>query len=236
MRGANCRNSLIFPNRLETSPHAWSKHRIERILPGRFRNISTCVEQTQLRLSLGDLNLETSPHAWSKRRQATGMVHSVRNISTCVEQTVYTARKKNPSWKHLHMRGANIQQFLVMPGKVETSPHAWSKRTRHPSSPGCPRNISTCVEQTCTRSAARARNSETSPHAWSKLNKTREWKSRLRNISTCVEQTPLFQDGLQQNQKHLHMRGANTLDRNIRPPPWETSPHAWSKQFGSKIC
>ena len=49
MRGANCHLAQYISRNPETSPHAWSKllHPQESLRP--LRNISTCVEQTDLR-------------------------------------------------------------------------------------------------------------------------------------------------------------------------------------------
>ena len=54
-------------------------------------------------------------------------------------------------------------------------------------------------------------------------------RARLRNISTCVEQTLPRPSRSIRTQKHLHMRGANTLDNLGAGYVAETSPHAWSK-------
>ena len=50
------------------------------------------------------------------------------------------------------------------------------------------------------------------------------------NISTCVEQTGKSLVWPRQTKKHLHMRGANSLEAFEEVYGIETSPHAWSKR------
>ena len=56
------------------------------------------------------------------------------------------------------------------------------------------------------------RTQETSPHAWSKRKRVWDSQEGLRNISTCVEQTTDRWSTCFPYKKHLHMRGANTID------------------------
>ena len=93
-------------------------------------------------------SLETSPHAWSKPQMPFIADSDVRNISTCVEQTPEDFKLYKVAWKHLHMRGANVEVFLFLVFLLETSPHAWSKLVKPTSQSRTNRNISTCVEQT----------------------------------------------------------------------------------------
>ena len=169
MRGANRFASDPLDKDLETSPHAWSKpfgRLIQMILTG---NISTCVEQThtgpetsghhkkhlhmrganRMKLDAQLIEMETSPHAWSKLPQLVRDEFHRRNISTCVEQTLPRPLIRYLSWKHLHMRGANIDGILYGYRHDETSPHAWSKLPNIQRQSASNRNISTCVEQTC---------------------------------------------------------------------------------------
>ena len=153
--------------------------------------------------------LETSPHAWSKHQGPQETASGCRNISTCVEQTYARMRVLTPPRKHLHMRGANMEYTILIKNLAETSPHAWSKQVRRGSSAYRGGNISTCVEQTISRTQPkiitkkhlhmRGANPrfqqefgfcrETSPHAWSKHIIATYPRCSWRNISTCVEQT-----------------------------------------------
>ena len=153
---------------IETSPHAWSKLGQDAQHGVLVGNISTCVEQTSLLpcqtsfiwkhlhmrganplgKALWETTGETSPHAWSKLKPIVVSNLLERNISTCVEQTRPWPLQVPPRRKHLHMRGANRPLGPATGYRVETSPHAWSKRLAQRRAIGCGRNISTCVEQT----------------------------------------------------------------------------------------
>ncbi len=127
------------------------------------------------------------------------------------------------------MRGANFCSFFCSSFWSETSPHAWSKLSKHCLACAFVRNISTCVEQTpfiaepglVDQKHLHMRGAnyeigkkgynhkETSPHAWSKLISNADISACNRNISTCVEQTLLGNSLPWRTKKHLHMRGAN---------------------------
>ena len=148
MRGTDAQMLKASQSLGETSPHAWSipledpAHRIDR------GNISTCVEQTDYPLlsrsffgkhlhmrgaDLADATCEevvkeTSPHAWSRLMLNTDGNVKYGNISTCVEQTHSCRSSECSRRKHLHMRGADSYVFVGVTIRVETSPHAWSRR------------------------------------------------------------------------------------------------------------
>ena len=174
---------------------------------------------------------ETSPHAWSRHKRSESSQMRARNISTCVEQTTGNRLSGRIGQKHLHMRGADGCRLAEEAGRVETSPHAWSR----PLPAGCrdrhSRNISTCVEQTTSASSLRvgpwkhlhmrgadlrrsidySRVVETSPHAWSRRGRDPHAVQGRRNISTCVEQTKRLRSAARPLEKHLHMRGADLI-------------------------
>ena len=147
MRGADHVGALHPKMNAETSPHAWSRSRRFTDTGNIEGNISTCVEQISpvtLRCLSSQKHLhmrgadngkehtrgeqpETSPHAWSRLICKSILLESKGNISTCVEQIWPTSRSAAGSWKHLHMRGADVLISLHL-GRVS-------------------RNISTCVEQ-----------------------------------------------------------------------------------------
>ena len=169
---------------------------------------------------------ETSPHAWSKLRVVESKGCDVGNISTCVEQTHQKDCCHKRQEKHLHMRGANSFMNSSTVVKVETSPHAWSKRSlsriafrKHLHMRGA--NLLVVKAQTYKP--------ETSPHAWSKHGGSSRRRPDHRNISTCVEQTRPGCPTWRPCRKHLHMRGANFVVAMSDLLYLETSPHAWSK-------
>ncbi len=72
---------------------------------------------------------------------------------------------------------------------------------------------------------------ETSPRAWRKPCGTRRDKGFQRNISTCVEKTLLFRGLTTPPEKHLHVRGENTVRLTASRSVVETSPRAWRKRL-----
>ena len=70
---------------------------------------------------------------------------------------------------------------------------------------------------------------ETSPHAWSRLLCHARRRMQGGNISTCVEQTSTHRQRPAPDQKHLHMRGADSRPECSSRSSQETSPHAWSR-------
>ena len=255
MRGADFLSPPCSAFLVETSPHAWSRQPSIFQQDRRYRNISTCVEQTcpvsspasprrkhlhmrgadYISLAYDRIKKETSPHAWSR-------LWHINFHSVFIK-------------KHLHMRGADCASLLKFQGIMETSPHAWSRRRQAVTECGPVGNISTCVEQTSSSRQAlstgkkhlhmrgadskypnsRARMRETSPHAWSRLRVLRVYHLYPGNISTCVEQTYLRCEANTLTQKHLHMRGADRRCRQGRRHPSETSPHAWSRLCGLNL-
>ena len=111
------------------------------------------------------------------------------------------------------------------------------------------RNISTCVEQILLGLDPKKINEkhlhmrgadlvsfvtflpslETSPHALSRFRLYRAGCPPHRNISTCVEQIPLRAALHDEEEKHLHMRGADAGHSASLGRTAETSPHAWSR-------
>ena len=192
---------------------------------------------------------ETSPHAWSRLRNDGPVGLISRNISTCVEQTSSHTTPTSTGWKHLHMRGADTLRYFPMTFPRETSPHAWSRQLQVDSIAGLVGNISTCVEQTSLLSSRHLyiekhlhmrgadhvgslhpkMNAETSPHAWSRLNPDARNHPANGNISTCVEQTGRLRRFEDEEEKHLHMRGADIPIHRPFKALGETSPHAWSR-------
>ena len=189
MRGADYSQYNSDDMRRETSPHAWSRPAEDVVVVVRPGNISTCVEQTDSSQLEASAVLETSPHAWSRPT----------SISS-----YQTTRKK-----HLHMRGADNVEDVMVTAEQETSPHAWSRHCVITLYTGAGRNISTCVEQTLQYEWQRLHRQkhlhmrgadalspehkelaeETSPHAWSRRTCRSCKIYGNRNISTCVEQT-----------------------------------------------
>ena len=249
MRGADSFAICAYSAKMETSPHAWSRPDYLSDVRDLDRNISTCVEQTEDKRVYGAFEqkhlhmrgadsfwspwarvaVETSPHAWSRLLRVGQVRLCQGNISTCVEQTFSRCRHTFQSWKHLHMRGAD--HFISVP-------------CGH-----CAGNISTCVEQTFIRYLSMRPNRkhlhmrgadlsvtllhiitlETSPHAWSRRHRGRRGLNIIRNISTCVEQTLSSIASSDWQEKHLHMRGADSLFCKRKLEKVETSPHAWSR-------
>ena len=168
MRGENVH--IIYDDKpiKETSPHAWRKLILIRLIEVFVRNISTCVEKTyqgraQLKTGQKHLHmrgendkfnrphyhcLETSPHAWRKRPLVWTEKYHLRNISTCVEKTPAFWGIASSAQKHLHMRGENSPAFGQAAVIPETSPHAWRKPYDYMGKVAVSRNISTCVEKT----------------------------------------------------------------------------------------
>ena len=125
MRGEYSILILGWMNSAETSPHAWRIPGHKPVSLRLRRNISTCVENTEVavqnghhqkkhlhmrgeyvfKISESSPYTETSPHAWRIRRRQEDTATVNGNISTCVENTPQDLQHVSELQKHLHMRG-----------------------------------------------------------------------------------------------------------------------------------
>ena len=70
---------------------------------------------------------ETPPHAWGRhvRHRACRVVD--RNTPTCVGKTYQREYDEVHQWKHPHMRGEDITDYVTDDFHLETPPHAWGR-------------------------------------------------------------------------------------------------------------
>ena len=131
----------------ETPPHTWRKSDFGRQVVEPVGNTSTYVEKIE---PLGPWtarrrkhlhirgenahtsfceasNQETPPHTWRKSLSVIEAVTLLRNTSTYVEKIPHCLFANVSSWKHLHIRGENVQTFWIERCVLETPPHTWRK-------------------------------------------------------------------------------------------------------------
>ena len=133
----------------------------------------------------------------------------------------------------------------------ETPPRTWRRLDKPIGANARPRNTSTDVEKTTSRTAAEevtrkhlhgrgedprracraAPNSETPPRTWRRHLVACARQSVQGNTSTDVEKTPELQLATRLMQKHLHGRGEDAArSPGYRPDP-ETPPRKWRRRL-----
>ena len=70
---------------------------------------------------------------------------------------------------------------------------------------------------------------ETPPHTWRKSLAIKNAGLKCGNTSTYVEKIPSRLDHAHQSEKHLHIRGENSVTATTRSTGGETPPHTWRK-------
>ncbi len=171
VRGADIDTDANTPDDIGSSPRAWSRPWWNEQPGNAARFISTCVEQTwgksfmatsyavHLHVRGADPSTSSgtltgygsSPRAWSRPDETRQRFAAFRFISTCVEQTAPTADDARAVAVHLHVRGADGQEWGCSVRLCGSSPRAWSRQTKLWTWEVRDRFISTCVEQTPLR-------------------------------------------------------------------------------------
>ena len=138
---------------------------------------------------------------------------------------------------------------MLIRASSETPPHTWRKLNNHIGMTKIERNTSTYVEKILSTSwapsASRkhlhirgenlltffqpATDWETPPHTWRKSANTHIKAVCGGNTSTYVEKMGYLKNESEANQKHLHIRGENALNRSTKLLNTETPPHTWRK-------
>ncbi len=148
------------------------------------------------------------------------------------------------------MRGEDKGALEQMASSTETPPHAWRRQWRASDSSWRLRNTSTCVEKTTLQSCrlrlcgkhlhVRGEDLdkvpetgtwlETPPRAWRRPDNELNQQIAHGNTSTCVEKTLSTVIQYKQDQKHLHVRGEDSVAGIGSVSRRETPPRAWRRQ------
>ena len=171
------------------------------------------------------------------------------NTSACAEKTRPNPQGSPWTWKHLRLRGENALQPQKKTATAETPPLARRKRYALNGADDNSRNTSACAEKTKRGSFA------TSPirkHLRLRGENYRKWCvakdgketpplarrkhaffdgvfGSLGNTSACAEKTNFKQRGITCHQKHLRLRGENSLCTEVACSTSETPPLARRK-------
>ena len=148
-----------------------------------------------------------------------------------MEKTTHKSKRLSSARKHLHIRGENNRWLRRSSTDEETPPHTWRKQKwQHKSKPD-ERNTSTYVEKTVCAVFVivdvkkhlhiRGENAsslfclhsfqETPPHTWRKRSPSDCHGFAHGNTSTYVEKTCAAVFLILNTQKHLHIRGENSI-------------------------
>ena len=192
---------------------------------------------------------ETPPHTWRKYTPLDFKRFFTRNTSTYVEKIDDVEPAHEWLQKHLHIRGENSSLTTTLPIIQETPPHTWRKYRLGRSNCAAWRNTSTYVEKISPLKKLsaflqkhlhiRGENTsatfssvgipETPPHTWRKFGLGFVGGQSVRNTSTYVEKIcARFPRGAK-SQKHLHIRGENSIVTLAALMTTETPPHTWRK-------
>ncbi len=178
------------------------------------------------------------------------LIRSSRNTSTCVEKTLFADRLREYKQKHLHVRGEDTRHKACSASLWETPPHAWRRQGRAGADGFEHGNTSTCVEKTTLQSCrlrlcgkhlhVRGEDLdkvpetgtwlETPPRAWRRPDNELNQQIAHGNTSTCVEKTLSTVIQYKQDQKHLHVRGEDSVAGIGSVSRRETPPRAWRRQ------
>ena len=112
----------------ETLPHAWrrpNKAIANIVTEG---NTSTCVEKTVISPETTSRMPETPPHAWRRLAALVAGGTLEETPPRAWRRLADDAKVKTKAWKHLHMRGEDLDVCPSTLVDEETPPHAWRRR------------------------------------------------------------------------------------------------------------
>ncbi|SQI36100.1 Uncharacterised protein [Leminorella richardii] len=195
---------------------------------------------------------ETPPRTWRRLLQSSSSCSSGGNTSTYVEKTSPQTTPESGHRKHLHVRGEDQESFTSLLRLTETPPRTWRRPTDRSLIGGGLGNTSTYVEKTqplhqeCTFDKKHLHvrgedavpacqitlTSETPPRTWRRRRPTSRNIACTRNTSTYVEKTNVEGLRVSRAQKHLHVRGEDSVVWPNSAICWETPPRTWRRPSG----
>ena len=166
-----------------------------------------------------------------------------------MEKTHLSLQYRTKSEKHLHGRGEDVERRAKREAVTETPPRTWRRQVLKKIRDLFPGNTSTDVEKTDYLRQAGIRCEkhlhgrgedtdeppiildawETPPRTWRRQVPLADSSSFWRNTSTDVEKTCQLTWEPNQQQKHLHGRGEDSVVRMESGTLAETPPRTWRR-------